>query len=118
MNKFNKIIEHDLSDYVQEKSSNGGQYLYETEYRKVENGFEIHHFSSAEFKFCECCGCFGNCSCDGQFKIISFDEMSELIEEFQEDENHFLEFQENENEEDDEKFSSFDKMMKDFVDNF
>lgn len=89
---------YDYTEYVPEKSNNGGCYGFWTEYNRLPDGnWEVSYGTTAEFEFCPVCGSFDNhfeesgYSC-GEFEVISEEKLLTLINEFVETDDEFIEF--------------------------
>ena len=91
LNRINKEIFNDYTEYEQGKFNNGGCYGYWITYTRIENGkFEVTYGSTADMEYCHCCGSFNNhyegddCfyesgySC-GDFTIVSEEELLNRI---------------------------------------
>ena len=94
----------DYSQYESEKSSNGGCYGFWTDYTRQEDGnWEVSYGTTADFPFCPVCGDFNDhyegddCrfesgySC-GDYEIVTEEELLNLINEFKETEDEYIEF--------------------------
>lgn len=101
LNGIQEIRINDYSQYDSEKCNNGGAYGFWTKYDRLPNGkFEISYGTTADFEFCPVCGCFNDhydpeydseYSC-GDFEIITETELLEIINNFKETEDFFIDF--------------------------
>ena len=86
----------DWSQYDSRTSRNGGGYWFSTEFDREEDGrWSIAYYTSAEFFYCSCCGCFnskGYCDCDGEYEVISEEELMKRISSFEADDDHTIDF--------------------------
>lgn len=102
----NKIRFNDFSEYDSEKCRNGGRYGFWTQYDRIEGEvFEVTYGTTADFAYCPCCGSFGDhyaanedqdiydsgFTC-GRIETISETEMAELIANFVETEDKYIEY--------------------------
>jgi hypothetical protein len=59
--KFKRIREYDYTNYVSERSCNGGCYGFWTTYTLKKSGrWEISYGTTADFDYCPACGDFGD----------------------------------------------------------
>ncbi len=103
-----KNIKHvrfvDYSGYDPDKCNNGGCYGFWTDYHRLPDGnFEVSYGTTADFEFCPACGSFGNhveydaetdeeifsCTC-GSFEIITEEELEQLIDNFVETDDCYI----------------------------
>lgn len=93
-----KIIVNDYTQYVEEKSSNGGCYGFWAVYTEKETGdFEVSYGTTADLEFCDCCGNFNcnNIRCEnGEYQIVTADEMKDIINSFVETEDEWIDIME------------------------
>lgn len=101
--KVERVFLNDYSDYVSEKSRNGGCYGFWTVYTRVsESEFVASYGTTADMSYCPVCGFFndhyeGENSCYesgywcGEFERVSEAELFEIINNFKEDEDHYVE---------------------------
>jgi len=68
LKNINKVKIRDYRDYDPNLCNNGGMYGFtETYYRKDDDTFEIHYFTTADFDYCEKTGRFQEChTCSGR----------------------------------------------------
>ena len=98
-----RIVVKDLSDYDPNLCCTGGRYAYYTEYTKQDDGlWTVSYATSADFKFCSCCGRFGCDEC-GEYERISTSEMLERLAEDASQEEVTIECYDSRPEQDDEK---------------
>ena len=99
LNGINRVRFNDYSDYVSDKCNNGGCYGFWTDYNRVDKGWEVSHWTTAEFDYCPVCGSFNNhyvgdeggeYSC-GENEIITEKELLKKIESFEETEDCYIE---------------------------
>ncbi len=81
-----RIMMYDGSEYVQEKSHNGGCYSYWDILTEKEDGnFVLECFTSSVMDFCPICGSFfscGKCTCgEDELRVLSPQEAHEYIKE-------------------------------------
>ncbi len=91
LTNINKVKVRDYRDYDPNLCNNGGKYGFtDTYYRKDNNTFEIHYFTTAEFDYCEKTGRFQEChtcpsinyitkECDEEFNVISEEELINIL---------------------------------------
>lgn len=66
MAKIKSACIKDYSGFEAGLSSNGGSYGFWTIYRYIGNGkYTVEHGTTADFDYCEFCGSFGSCNCEG-----------------------------------------------------
>ena len=86
-----KILIQDYSNYCPYKAANGGQYLDETEYTKIDDDrYEALHYTSADFDFCPIYGQYQSCDncpdyddikgCIAEPRIVSITDIIDSIE--------------------------------------
>ena len=104
LNGINKVRFCDYTEYNSEKCNNGGCYGFWTDYNRLENGnFEISYGTTADFEYCPVCGSFNNhyASDDdiyesgytcGEFETVTETELLELINNFEETEDCYIEY--------------------------
>lgn len=98
----------DYTEYDSEKCNNGGAYGFWTNYFRLDNDeWKVSYGTTADFSYCPVCGSFNDhykgddCyykssySC-GEFKIITEKELLKRINNFQETECKYIEFDEKE----------------------
>ena len=76
-----KVTVVNWTDYDPNLCCNGGKYLYETIYRRRNDGkWDILYGTSADFEFCPYCGMFGDsCGCDHPEQASMDDVQSEMV---------------------------------------
>lgn len=58
------IIVTDYSDYVWNRGTDGGRYLYETKYVHKGTKYLQYHYTSSDFQYCDICATFTvGCKC-------------------------------------------------------
>ena len=101
--EIKKVRFNDFSDYEPEKCNNGGEYGFWTDYKRLENGlFEVSYGTTADFQYCPVCGSFQNHSTDddyydsgyscGEFETVTERELIDMINEFDESDDCYIEF--------------------------
>lgn len=97
----------DDSEYDSELCRNGGAYGFWTDYNRMEDGrWYISYGTTADFEFCPVCGSFNNHYCGddeadeafghdsgyscGEYEVITETELIAVINEFVEDEDHYI----------------------------
>lgn len=98
LNGINKIRFNDFSEYISEKSNNGGCYGFWTDYSRIDDdNFEITYGTTSEFEYCPICNEFGhtydNTTC-GEPETISTDKLLEEINNFHETDSCYYEIRE------------------------
>ena len=92
ISKIKKVVFNDCSSYEEERSRNGCGYGFWDEYSRTPDGkWEVSHGTTADMYFCPCCGGFGECMCGGEYETITDDELENLIRNFQESEDEWIE---------------------------
>lgn len=104
-----KIRLNDFSEYEAGKCNNGGCYGFWTDYFRLDSGlFEAVYRTTADFDYCPVCGSFNShyqgedsyyeseFSC-GEFKTVTEAEMLNLINNFEETEDCYIEYEEEDN---------------------
>lgn len=82
--KFKKVTVYDYSGYNAATSSNGGDYGFWQVYRPIAaDRYEVRHYTTADFSYCEYCGSFnqGDCGCWHEPETVSEAELLQLIRE-------------------------------------
>lgn len=97
LEKLREVVFNNFFEYDSEKCNNGDSYVLWTAFSKVGDRWEISYGTTADFPYCDCCGCFGdhydyenNCYTCGEFKYIKSEEVLERINSFKEDENNWI----------------------------
>ena len=105
LKEIKKIRINDFSEYVAEKSRDGGCYGFWVEYDNInDDNWEISYHTTADMPYCPCCGSFNDhrvqydeddifesgYSC-GEFNTIKDDELLKLITDFKESDDQFIE---------------------------
>ena len=101
---INKVRFCDYTQYEAEKSCNGGCYGFWTDYTRLEDGnWEVSYGTTADLPYCPLCGSFNDhydgddcCyesgdSC-GDCEVVTEEKLLELINEFKETEDEYIEF--------------------------
>ena len=97
-----RITIKDYRDYDENLCNNGGKYGFWTEYTETETGdFTVEYGTTADMEFCPNCGKFGRhydydedrYEC-GDIEMISSVALDELINNFKEEENYWIEIDE------------------------
>ena len=75
-----RIIDQESTDF--NKSRNGGNYTFGRDFFLLENGkYEVSYWTSADFDFCDICGCFGyNDNCQEYDVINALPDDAEEVE--------------------------------------
>lgn len=77
-----KVTLFDYSDYVSEKSCNGGHYGFWTDFTLRSDGlYEVSYGTTADFVYCPCCGQFGCEDCE-DYETVTEKELNAIIERF------------------------------------
>lgn len=104
LNGINGVKFCNYSEYDHNKCNNGGCYGFWTQYDRTECGlFEVSYHTTADFEYCPCCGSFNNhCASEdndiyesgytcGEFETVTETELLELINNFEETEDCYIE---------------------------
>ena len=111
LKNINKVKIRDYRDYDPNLCNNGGKYGFtETYYRKEDNTFEIHCFTTAYFDYCEKWGLFQECrncpnqdyktgECLEKYTVVTEEELINILKEVEseQDEDYYYVFEKEEN---------------------
>lgn len=95
-----KVIFFDDTEYVYEKSNDGGCYSFWEEYYNIGGGkWQLRCGTSADFEYCPVCGSFENhynydnekYNC-GDFEVITESELLKRINNFEETEKKYIKY--------------------------
>lgn len=95
-----EISFYDFSEYDFEKCTDGGCYGFWTTYERThDNCWKISYGTTAEVKYCPCCGNFAShfdyskeCYTCGDFDTVTDDELLNRINDFVETEDEYIEY--------------------------
>lgn len=100
VNEITKIRFNDFSNFDESNANNGGCYGFWTDFTRSDDGsFEVEYGTTADMEFCPCCGHFGahfdydseNFTCRDQFETVTEDELLEIIDNFEESDDTYIE---------------------------
>lgn len=89
-----KVTIFDYSEYVEEKSSNGGCYGFWTTYTRKGDVFEVSYGTTADFEYCSACGEFGCNGDECEYETVSEELMETVLTYFESTEDVWMEIEE------------------------
>ena len=91
--KIHHINLNDYSDYDENLCNNGGHYGFWTRYTSIGNDkWEVSYHTTSDFPYCDVCGSFGEHDhAPWEYDVITTEELYSLVDNFKEDDDHFIE---------------------------